>query len=527
MISLLTAITTLLPLADSPTTDIAASRDPNGLEAAITACRPGETVSLPAGTYPVRRALHPHSRTRLRGAGQDRTILRFVGEAPSSILDLSGCEDVEVSDLTLDGAGNTRAYQGISASNARRLNLHHLTIRNLVKSRSFGPHGVLFSGVNPTRQGGVTDSIISDCRMENIGVGAEYGGGIRLAWGSSRNRVLRNSIGRTGRGGIFGDNGSTDLVIQGNTVSGSGGESLGIEVWGGCDRAVIEDNRIDHWLSFGGSDWGAARRNVISDTSGEYMFCGIEAIGSYLILTDNTINGGQKIGLSVSANLKKNHVFWGRNTVRDCNQWGAQLQGEAAGIAYHYFYRCSFLDMPVGKGKVWYPGDEGHGFRTCGNVRHTTFEECEFGRNGRFGLQLIGAQVDQLSFVRCTIKDNKGPAVVGPGDYSALEWVDCIASGNGSNVLPAAKPFAHTAPVAKFDARTIVRVGEDVTFSHASRAVDGKVVAMLWDFGDGLPSIDAKPAHTYHRPGTYCVTLIVWDDAGRAGRAEREVKVEP
>ena len=38
---------------------------------------------------------------------------------------------------------------------------------------------------------GVTDSRITDCRIENIGVGAEYGGGIRLAWGCVRNQVLR------------------------------------------------------------------------------------------------------------------------------------------------------------------------------------------------------------------------------------------------------------------------------------------------------------------------------------------------
>jgi len=501
--------------------------DSAAITAAINHSSPGDTVSLPAGTFTITGPIQPKSQTNVKGAGQDKTIVRFVGDRPAVMLQLSSCQEVEVSDLTLDGAGNPNASQGITAGGARRLNVHHVTIRNLVKSKAFGPHGILFSGTNPTRQNGVTDSVIADCRIENIGVGADFGGGIRLSWGSSRNRILRNTIGKTGRGGIFGDNGSTDLEIRGNTVSGSGGEGLGIEVWGGCDRAVIEDNRIDHWLSFGGCDWGAARRNVIGDTSGEYKFCGIEAVGSYLVLTDNTIDGGQKIGLSVSADLKKDYVFWARNTVRDCNQWGAQLQGETAGIAYHYFYRCTFSDMPVGKGKVWYPGDEGHGFRTCGNVSRTTFEECEFSGNGRFGLQLIGAKVDQLTFIRCVIKGNKGPAVVGPGDYSALEWVDCVVAGNGSNALPAGKPFGHAAPVAAFDAPKLVRVGEPATFVHASRAAKGKIAALLWDFGDGLPSIDAQPVHTYHRRGTYRVTLLAWDDAGRAGRAEREVKVEP
>jgi len=75
-------------------------------------------------------------------------------------------------------------------------------------------------------KGGVTDSRISDCRIENIGLDAEYGGGIRLAWGSVRNQVSGNAIHNTGRGGIFGDH-SAELVIRNNRVSGSDGGAWG------------------------------------------------------------------------------------------------------------------------------------------------------------------------------------------------------------------------------------------------------------------------------------------------------------
>jgi len=502
-------------------------KDSAAIEAAITRSGPGDTVSLPAGSYAIRQAIRPNSNTRLTGGEQDKTVLRFAGGVPAVMIDLAGRQDVEVCRLTLDGAGNPNATQGISAGNARRLDLHHLTIRHLVKGKGFGPHGILFAGQNPTRERGVTDSRITDCRIENIGVGAKFGGGIRLAWGSSRNQVLRCAIKDTGRGGIFADNGSTDAVIRSNTVTGSGGEGLGIEVWGGSDRAVIEDNRIDHWLSIGGCDYAAARRNVISDTSGTYKFCGIEAIGSCLVITGNAVDGGQKIGLSVSSKLVKNYVFWGRNTVRACNQWGTQFQGEAGGIAYHYLYRCKFVSMPMGRGPVWYPGDEGHGFRTNGNVRHITMEACEFSKNHRFGLQLGGANVDGLSFVRCTIKDNKGAAVSGPGSYSALEWVDCTVEGNGSNELPPGRPFGHPPPVASFRAPDEVRVGRPAKFVSTSRTDHGKIAAVLWDFDDGVPSTDAQPTHVYHKPGQYRVTLIVWDSHGRAARAERELTVKP
>ena len=132
--------------------------------------------------------------------------------------------------MTLDGQNNPLVHQGIEGSDSRRLWLHHLTIRDL-KAKTWGPHAILFSGRNPTMEGGVTDSRITDCRMENIGLEVEWGGGIRLAWGSARNEVIGNTIHNTGRGGIFGDH-SAELIIRNNRVSGSGGEGLGIEVWG-------------------------------------------------------------------------------------------------------------------------------------------------------------------------------------------------------------------------------------------------------------------------------------------------------
>jgi len=87
-----------------------------------------------------------------------------------------------------------------------------------------------------------------------------WGAGIRLGHGSSRNRVEDNAISNTGRGGILCNDGSTDLVIRNNTVGGSGGEGLGIELWGGCHRSLVEDNQIDHWLSLDLSDYCAVRR---------------------------------------------------------------------------------------------------------------------------------------------------------------------------------------------------------------------------------------------------------------------------
>ncbi|MBM3474319.1 MAG: PKD domain-containing protein [Armatimonadetes bacterium] len=518
------ALLFLLAAASAPSDTLSvAGLDSAAIQAALDRAQPGDTVQLAEGEYAITEAIKPKSGTRLIGAGQDKTILRFVSEKPGQAILLSGVEDVEVAQLTVDGNSNPQAAQGVYGMNSRRLNIHHVTVRDLVKNEMFGPMGIHFNGNNPTREGGVTDSVIADCTVENIGLGASFGCGIRMSWGSSRNQVLRCTIRNTGRGGIFGDNGSNDLIIRGNTVEGSGGEMLGIEVWGGCDRCVIEDNKIDHWLSIGGCDWCAARRNVISAKDGTFGFIGIEVIGSYCIVTDNLVDDGQVIGISVSNVTRKDYHYYANNTIRRCSQWGAQLQGESTGCARYYFHRCRFVDQTVGEGKVWFPGDEGNGFRINGSTKDLVLEECEFSNNARHGLQLISAGVDRLSFLRCRIEGNKGAAVVGPGDYTALEWIDCTVEGNANNTLTPAKPLTDPAPVAALEGPKTVKVGEEATFRCATPDIE----AAMWDFGDGIPVVGNEVKHTYEKPGEYTVTLVVWTKAGRGARAAEAVKVSP
>ncbi|MHB1035725.1 MAG: right-handed parallel beta-helix repeat-containing protein [Pirellulales bacterium] len=495
--------------------------DSAAIRAAVARAQPGDTVHLPEGTFELTEPIRPKSAVKLLGAGQERTRLVYKGTQPGVLINLAGCEDVELAQMTLDGQNNPLVHQGISGNDSRRLWLHHLTIRNL-KAKTWGPHGILFSGRNPTMEGGVTDSRITDCRIESIGLDAEYGGGIRLAWGSGRNEVIGNVIHGTGRGGIFGDH-SAELIVRNNCVTGSGGEGLGIELWGGCPRSLIEDNAIDHWLSVDQGHQTAVRRNVIGDDA-TVKFLGIEIIARDVVVTDNVVKRGAQIGLSVSNRPAKNNVYWGYNTVRDCAQWGAQLQGESGGIAHQYFYRCVFENAIRGHAKAIYPGDSGHGFRTNGACRGLVFEDCAFRNNGGYGVQLGGANVDCLDFLRSAITGNAQAAVVGPGKYTALEFNECKVERNKSDQLPAAKPFLGLAPVVDFRSPESIRAAQPAAFQCTSRA-SGDIADRLWDFGEGIPEVTAQPKHTFAQPGKYRVTLIVWDKNGRGGRAEKMVEV--
>src|SRR5579871_1402856 len=153
--------------------------DSQALQAAFQRSRPGDIVQLSAGTYRLSEALRPVSGVRVIGSGQDKTLLVYVGAKTSAMAELDDCKNVEMAHMTFDGKLSPMVNQGIVATNSQRLWLHHLTIRNLANVKDFGPHAIFFTGDNPTMLRGVTDSKITNCTIVNIGVGAEFGDGIR------------------------------------------------------------------------------------------------------------------------------------------------------------------------------------------------------------------------------------------------------------------------------------------------------------------------------------------------------------
>jgi parallel beta-helix repeat protein len=500
-------------------------RNSVAINAAIRQCRRGEAVRLLASDYDLSEPVRMKSGIKLLGAGQDKTIFTYSGERSDPFIIVTGCDDVEIGHLTLDGRNRPLGQDGVRAENSRRLFIHHLTIRDLAKGNSPFVHAVMFTGRNPTMERGVTDSVVADCQIERIGIGAEFGGGIRMAWGSVRNRVERNVIRDTGRGGIFGDH-SAELIIRNNRVSGSGGEGLGVEIWGGCPRSLIEDNVIDHWLSVDKGDQSAVRRNIIGAGDGSLKFIGIEIIARDVVVTDNVIERGNAIGLSVSNKEKKDNVFWGYNTIKDCAEWGAQFQGETGGIAHHYLYRCNFERTIHGDPRVRYPQAGGHGFRFNGASRELVFEECTFRDNGACGVQFGGENVDAMTFLRCVFKNNANGSLTGLSPDKTIEFNECSLE-NEATRQPTTKAFSGPPPVADFRMPDVIQAGVPVQFECVSKPGTGDIVERLWDFNHGIAEVSANPRHTFERPGKYRVTLVVWDRAGRGGRIEKTIEVTP
>lgn len=95
------------------------------------------------------------------------------------------------------------------------------------------------------------------------------------------------------------------------------------------------------------------------------------------------------------------------------------------------------------------------------------------------------------------------------GRVSSLSKTVDVGAGDGPEAVFTASPGAP-------------RIGQQVNFNaSASKPAAGRIIrTYVWDFGDGDPTKTTTTpltTHDYQRSGTFIVTLVVTDDAGRQG----------
>ncbi len=487
------------------------------IQAALDGAAEWTLFEFPPGVCEISGTVKVRPRTCLKGADELNTsVLRFTGTAPAPMIEAVGVSGLTLENLVLDGADNPMATQGVVVSDASRVGIRELVVRNFTAKDGFGPHGVFFAA-------NVTNSSIAGCRIENISPEHPWGAGIRIAKGSSGNIVWANTIRNTGRGGIL-CNESPALTILENRVEGSHGEGLGIELWGGCPKSLVENNTIDHWLSVDKSPLTAVRHNRIADASGVVKYIGMELVDSSdCVFTDNTVDGGQQIGISVSNTGPKERIYWARNTLRNCVTWNAQIQGEAGGATAHVFRRNTFAGAPANDPKALYP-NQGFGFRFNGDCRNLLLLENTIEGNGGGGIQACGANLSGLRFAGNTITNNTGPALSGDLGKQTF-WKDNTVRGNGVDNHPEA---AGESGMFELEVTAPQEVAEGVIAAFSCRIKDDAAppAHVLWDFGRGLPATGAETSVQFEQlpPETLEVTVLAWDDAGNVAVADVKVK---
>ena len=501
------------------------------INAAVNAASAGDTVFVPTGDFSITGSIRPKSGVTINGVGRDSTTVTRIGGGGSSMIDLNALSNVQIADLTLDGSGS--ALFGIDASNGSGHYIHDNRIQNL----GADAFGVRFSGAGGTYNSGVTDSRIVGNLFSNIGPSSTWGVGIRMAWGASRNQVLSNTIDNTGRGGIFANDGSTDLVIMNNTVTrsiGSNGPALGIEVHTGCDRVVIANNDVDKWLSVDGCSLVAVRNNVVR---GGYVGLEFATYGNDNVFSGNMVTGAWSEGISVSNTGVKERVLWSHNTVQS-SRWGAQIQDPGNGglLQKMYFYQNTFQANAE-------TGFRFHPNYPNGTILNVTLDGNTITGNsygltaGDWGPKIQpGAapnRLDKLTVINNTITNNSLAAFSASmgtpagDDYfgDELRWQSNTLTGNGTNNQQTSiGTYFNNPPSVSIVAPASVGVGQPVNFS-LNYSGPQSIGNVLWDLGDGQPEIVSNPVHSYSQTGTYRVGLVVWDALGRSAHHEVTINV--
>ncbi|MBB6732962.1 fibronectin type III domain-containing protein [Cohnella zeiphila] len=527
------ALTFLVPFIPAPsayaaTIDITSygangsdsSDDMAAIQSAIDAAASGDTIYFPPGTYYVSGSIQAKSGIKLLGHDRDDSIVKYSGTTDGAILSLNNTTDVEVAGLTIDGNSNTHVTAGIWGEPGGGHDIHDNRFKDLTKSDGFAPFGILMSNSPNVK--------ITDNDFINMGTGSMWGAAMRVGWGSDAPDIERNTIANTGRGGIFVNDGVDGAVIRDNVVTGSGlfNEGLSIELHTDVNHSIVEDNQVDHWLSVVRSEYNAIRRNTIHTTDNTVKGIGLEIMSNHSVTSDNLVDGGQQVGMQQSPGT--GYQLWNYNTVQNIVMWGMQLQGEGTGETeqYQYFYKNTLEDGPIGNPAAAYPGYDGNAVRIHGNTQNVTFDSNRILNNGRKAIEITTASgTDRLSFINNTITGNGGPSIDQyPSSAADLEWFGNTVSGNGTDTQLTSRGFSDPKPTANFTTPLSVQLGQSVTFTNTSTD-NGSIVENLWDFGEGVPVTTVSPTYTYQKAGTYRVTLVVWDNTGRANLKEQTINV--
>ncbi len=562
-LGVLIAVAFSIALAQAGTTRYVTSSggdDTAAINNAINSSVSGDKVYLNAGAFKIASSIQAKTGVAIVGAGLNSTSVRYTGGGGVPMISLGGISNVEVASLTLNGNGT--AAQGISAWSGSGQYIHDTAIQSLAANAI----GVYFSSA-------VTDSRIINNQFSNIGVGSEWGAGVRLSWGSSRNQVLNNTVTNAGRGGIFGNDGSTDLVIKNNTVtgSGSGGTGLGIEVWSNCHRSVIQNNNVDQWLSVDSSNQVAVRNNTVN---GGYIGLEMGTAGSDNVFSGNTVSQAQT-GISMSNASTKQRMLFANNTISSSTQWGAQIAGGSGNptVEKLYFYKNKIQ----GTGGTFSAAGTGLRFNCDqATIQNITLDSNTLTNNNGFGLALGSwpgtNKFRNLRVVNNTISNSHELAVAGSfggglawmlgappsglgltfagaaasdnnrNPVNELSWSGNTLTNNGTGYIgspwPSDRQNANNnwtstgtflapgnMPSVSIIAPGTGIVGQPVSFSMNYTAGASPLDSVLWDLGEGLPALTSGASMSYSTPGTYLVNLVVWDSMGRAAHDERTLVI--
>jgi len=151
-----------------------------------------------------------------------------------------------------------------------------------------------------------------------------------------------------------------------------------------------------------------------------------------------------------------------------------------------------------------------------------------------FGFGSLGRTVDdQCANLGYPLDPQFEPQV----SNNCLACHDDGAGGSGAGMTAYARqnweffcpaPPTNLPPIAQANGPYSATEGQAISFSSAgSTDPDGTILSYLWDFGDGMTSMEANPSHTYASASENRVSLTVTDDMSESSMSFTTASISP
>ena len=458
--------------------------------------------------------------------GEDRNNTIIDGGGNSDVIDIIG-NGVTICNFKIQNSGVSFFIRGGIKIQSNQNSIDE----NIIKENDMGIY--LPGGMNNTitsnifldnHNNGIRLSTSSNNRICNNTV-SENGGGISILRGEN-NLVSDNNITENQHNGIYMTDSPQNCILN-NTITDNG---AGIQVYWKSFNNLFSGNIIINNSDFNGIAIGESSNNtvskniIINSLYGIYIYrnssfntiteneiennhFGIyfKANASYNIIDVNSITN-HEIGIIFMENCNNNSFT--KNRIAN-NNFGVRLcfSSNKNIISENDFFNSVYDD-------IWIVDSSYNN-----HIYHNNFNDNTQNQNGYdLCINLWNDIYPSGGNYWCLYQggDANGDGL-GDTPYN-------ISGGSNQDLYPLMNLWGENLPVASF---TYSADNLSVTFdASSSYDRDGEIVEYAWDFGDGASMGGDNPivGHTYSEPGTYVVTLTVFDDDGYEGQITKEIE---
>ena len=488
----------------------------------------GDTLYFPSGTFDLAGQLYINNDISVNGNGELSTTLKYMNNNSSNIVFIAfeGVGNVTISNFTIDINQSEEVKTALdvySPTTGGGNIIENLTIKNIDVSNGAGIFLVQNSSLPATR--------VQNCHLSSLR--GHFTVGIIMYHGSYN--IIENNLANIGGNGIVGINFSgnlwqNEIYNVGNDFENDDESGfMSIELHSddnnpGPHDLVIEGNEMDSWMSVvDGHDIAIRNNQLIGDGWLELGFINGVVSGNTVDNT-NALNPDRAIsGIAIQTPCKNLLII--DNVILNTRMAGIGVNGHAGDWPPDHVEKIYFKSNHVENTQDEFnfgSTNPGTAFAIVAYAYQLDFDENYISNNKAEAFSIVrftdaSNLPDELTFINNIIEDNGGTAFLDggttyQGENTFLE--SNIISGNGDN-----NSFSNVGYLT--NQKPIIELGTPIetdgiySFPY-SFTDDGTVSEILWDFGEGLPNTNISPTHSFSNQQTYKVSVVAWDNEGRA-----------